>query len=190
MKRLLIPALLCVSIAFGQDFRLGSKVTDFPLKDLNGAAVSFSELKGSTTVVTFISTTCPISNSYDERMNAAFKDYSAMGVHFIFINSNANESADQVREHAKRVGFAFPVYKDMGNKVADMFGAMATPESYVIDATGTIRYHGYIDDSSFEPRVTRKGLRNALDAVLAGKDVERPETKAFGCTIKRARQAS
>ena len=190
MKRLLVSALLFTAISFSQEFRLGSKVGDFSVNDLTGKSVSFSDLKGSTTVVIFISTNCPISNSYNDRMNALYRDYSPKGVHFVFINSNVNEPPDQVREHAKRVGFAFPVYKDQQNKVADMFGAMATPETYVIDSTGTIRYHGYIDDSSAEARVTRQGLRNALDDVLAGKEVDRPETKAFGCTIKRGRQTS
>src|SRR5205085_7144414 len=75
------------------------------------------------------------------------------------------------------------------NVVADRFGATVTPESYVIDSSGTIRYHGQIDDSRNEARIRTPGLRMALDAVLAGKPVTVQETKAFGCTIKRVRQA-
>jgi peroxiredoxin len=187
MNRLLLCASLCAALAFGQEFAVGSKVADFSLKDLGGNTVSYSSLKGPVTVVVFISAVCPVSNSYNGRMNALYQDYTPKGVHFVFINSNVNESPAEVAAHAKSVGFLFPVYKDIDNKAADLFGAMATPESYVIDSSGTVRYHGYIDDSRFQPHVTRHGLRDALDQVLAGKEVAVPRTKAFGCSIKRAR---
>jgi alkyl hydroperoxide reductase subunit AhpC len=94
-----------------------------------------------------------------------------------------------VADHAK-ANFKFPVYKDADNVVADRFGAQVTPESFVIDKTGKIVYHGYIDDSRNASKVTDQGLRNALDAVLAGKTVAKAETKAFGCTLKRAKKVS
>ena len=190
MKSLLITAALCSVLASGQGFRIGSKVGDFTLADLSGKPVQFADLKGPVTVVVFIATRCPISNSYNQRMNAIFGDYSGKGVRFVFINSNANEPASEVAQHAKSAAFLFPVYKDPDNRAADRFGAMATPESYVIDSQGTLRYHGYIDDSTNEARVKNRGLRNALDAVLAGKDVPAVETKAFGCTIKKVRRAT
>lgn len=187
---LLLAALLFTSIGEGQDFKLGGKVEDFTLSDLVGREVAFSSLKGAVTVVTFISTICPVSNAYDERMNAVYRDYSPKGVKFIFVNANSNEPAKAVEQHAKDVGFEFPVYKDRGNAAADRFGATVTPESYVIDSSGTIRYHGPIDDNRNEARVRLATLRAALDAVLAGKPVEVRETKAFGCTIKRVRRTT
>jgi peroxiredoxin len=186
----LAAVLLCGTVCPAQDFKLGGKAGDFTLRDLAGREVAFSELKGAVTVVTFISTICPISNAYDDRMNAVYRDYSSKGVTFVFVNSNSNESAKMVEQHAKDVGFQFPVYKDAGNVVADRFGASVTPESYVIDSTGTIRYHGQIDDNRNEARVHLPALRSALDAVMAGKPVEVRETKAFGCTIKRARRTT
>jgi len=83
------------------------------------------------------------------------------------------------------VGFTFPVYKDSGN-VACLFNAQVTPETYVIDKQGIIRYHGAIDDAQNEARVKKQSLRAALDEILAGKAVAVAETKAFGCTVKRA----
>jgi peroxiredoxin len=186
----LAAALLLSALATGQDFKLGSKVTDFTLRDLTGKEVSFADLKGPITLITFISTTCPISNAYNDRMNAVYKDYSAKGVKIIFVNANNNEPAAAVEKHAKDVGFVFPVYKDARNVVADRFGATVTPESYVIDQTGIIRYHGQIDDNRNEAQIHTHGLRMALDAVLAGKPVQLQETKAFGCTIKRVRKTT
>jgi peroxiredoxin len=159
------------------------------VQDLNGKTVPFSALKGDITVVTFISTQCPVSNSYNDRMNAIFQEYSAKGVTFIFVNANRTESPSEVQEHAKSVGFAFPVYKDMNNQLADKFGAQVTPESYVIDSAGVIRYHGSVDDSQNPARVEKHTLRMALAAVLSGAPVSIQLTKAFGCTIKRVRKA-
>jgi len=191
MRRVLaIWVMSSAAVLFAQEFKVGSKVSDFQVQDLDGKPVSFSGLRGQVTVVTFISTQCPVSNGYNQRMNALFNDYSSKGVKFIFVNANQNERAGEVRQHAKNVGFVFPVYKDANNVVADRFGAEVTPENYVIDSSGVIRYHGSIDDSQNEARIRTRGLRLALDAVLAGKPVDLTETKAFGCSIKRARKGT
>jgi peroxiredoxin len=191
MNRLLPGCFLVLgALASAQEFRLGSKVSDFELADLKGAPVRYSKLKSDTTVVVFVATKCPISNGYNERMSAVYKDYTAKGVHFVFVNANNNEPPAEVEEHAKAHALAFPIYKDRNNVVADLFGAQVTPEAFVIDKTGTVRYHGYVDDSLNEARVHNQGLRMALDAVLAGNTVNHPETKAFGCTLKRRRPTS
>ena len=187
MKKLLLCILAGAALAGTQEFKLGSPVTDFDVTRLTGENVKYSELKGGTTVVIFVSTVCPISNSYNDRMKAIYHDYSARGVHFIFVNANVNESAAEVAEHARAHGFPFAVYKDTTGAAADLFGAQVTPETFVMDKDGVIRYHGYLDDSSNQARVHNQGLRLAIDAVLEGKTVPMAQTKAFGCTIKRRR---
>ena len=141
-------------------------------------------------VVIFISTICPVSNSYNLRMKDLYREYAPKGVKFEFLNANQNETQAQVEEHARRAGFPFPVTKDVDNAMADRLGAQYTPESYVIDQDGVIRYHGRIDDAQNPARVRQSSLRLAIDAVLAGREVAAPETKTFGCTIKRVRKAS
>jgi thiol-disulfide isomerase/thioredoxin len=188
-RTLAVSLGLLAGILSAQEFKLGSQVTDFSIQDLDGQPVASSTLRGPITVVTFIATQCPVSNSYNQRMNAIYQDYSSKGVKFIFVNANRTEPANEVREHAKRVGFAFPVYKDADNVLADRFDAQVTPESYLIDSAGIIRYHGSIDDSQNESYIRAQRLRLALDAVLAGKTVDQAETKAFGCGIKRVRKS-
>jgi peroxiredoxin len=185
-----IALAISSAILSAQEFKAGSQVTDFQVRDLDGKAVSFSSLKGPLTVVTFIATQCPVSNSYNQRMIELYKDYTPKNVRFIFVNANRSEPASEVREHAKRVGFSFPVYKDPDNVVADRFDATVTPESYVIDSSGILRYHGSIDDDMNVSRVHVQRLRQALDALLAGKPLPATETKAFGCTIKRIHKVS
>jgi len=189
-KSLTIWLALSAGMLCAQEFKLGSQVSDFQVRDLDGKAVAFSALKGPIMVVTFIATQCPISNSYNQRMTDVYKDYTAKNVKFIFVNANRSEPANEVRDHAKRVGFPFAVYKDPDNVLADRFDAQVTPESYVIDSSRTIRYHGSIDDNMNESRVHTKRLRAALDALPAGQSVPQTETKAFGCTIRRVRKAS
>jgi peroxiredoxin len=189
-KAFAIGVALSAGMLCAQEFKLGSQVSDFQVRDLDGQPVAFSALKGPLTVVTFIATQCPVSNSYNRRMIDLYKDYASKNVKFIFINANRSEPASEVRDHARRVGFPFAVYKDPGNILADRFDAQVTPEGFVIDSSGTIRYHGSIDDSMEESHVRVRRLRAALDAVLAGKPVPSAETKAFGCTIKRVRKAS
>jgi len=166
-----------------------TKVLEMSLLILSTGLVLSAGLM-SAQVVTFIATECPVSNSYNRRMIDVYRDYSSKNVKFVFVNANRSEPAGEVRDHARRVGFPFAVYKDPGNQVADRFDAQVTPEGYVIDNSGVIRYHGAIDDSMNESRVHNRALREALDALLAARPVPRTETKAFGCTIKRVRKVS
>lgn len=189
-KAFAILLALSAGVLSAQEFKLGSHISDFQVRDLDGKAVDFSALKGPITVITFIATECPVSNSYNLRMTSLYKDYTAKDVKFIFVNANRSEPASAVRDHARRVGFPFAVYKDPDNVLADRFDAQVTPESFVIDSSGIIRYHGSIDDNMNESHVHTQRLRAALDALLAGKLVPATETKAFGCTIKRVRKAS
>ena len=157
------------------------------VRDLAGKTVTITPGK-HVTVVTFISTQCPISNDYNDRMSALYKEFSAKGVNFFFVNANSTEPAPVVAEHSKSVGFPFAVYKD--ENAADKLGAQTTPEAFVFDTTGKQLYRGYIDDARNVARVQNHGLKDAIIAAMAGKPVASAQTKAFGCTIKRARRSS
>jgi peroxiredoxin len=136
-------------------------------------------------VLIFMATRCPVSNAYNERMRKLADDYRARGVNVVGINANYNEPPEEVREHAAKKGLTFTILKDDGSKIADRFDAQYTPEAYLLDASGKLVYHGRIDNSRSGDSVTANDLRDAVEAVLAGKPVERPEVKGFGCTIKR-----
>ncbi|MCU0454577.1 MAG: thioredoxin family protein [Bacteroidetes bacterium] len=162
------------------------KVENFTLEDVTGKKHSLADYKGSKAIVVmFIATQCPVSNDYNERMATIEKDYRGKGITFLGVNSNKQESVEEIREHAAKHGFAFPVLKDHKNVIADRFKASFTPEVYVLSGSFDILYHGRIDDSQRLAKVTVKDLRVTLDEILAGKPVTTPRTKAFGCTIKR-----
>ncbi|MGK9369237.1 thioredoxin family protein [Melioribacter sp. Ez-97] len=164
----------------------GQKAENFKLKDYNGKEYQLSDFKDSKAIVImFIATQCPISNAYNSRMVELYNDYKDKGVSFVGINSNKQESVEEIKEHAKENGFEFVILKDEKNVIADKFGASVTPEIYVLNSDFEILYHGRIDDSRKEDEVKTRDLRIALDEILAGKKVSNPKTKAFGCTIKR-----
>ncbi|MCS6829646.1 MAG: redoxin domain-containing protein [Armatimonadota bacterium] len=169
--------------------KIGQSIPDFRLPRAdNGKMESvYGDRKQKATVVMFIATRCPVSNDYNERMRVIAQEYTPKGVRFVGINSNVIEPAQEVAAHAKQHGFPFPVLKDEGNKIADRFNAQFTPEIFVMDSKGVLRYHGRIDDSQNPANITSHDLRITLDALLAGKNPPRAETKAFGCTIKRVR---
>lgn len=173
---------------------IGKKVPDFTLPNRNMAQglpkeVTLSKLEGKKAIVViFMAARCPVSLAYDQRMVALAKEFAPKGVQFIGINANHIEPAEEVSEHAKEKGIPFPVLKDEGNGVADAYDAKVTPEVFVVDSKFVLRYHGAIDDSQNEARVSKQYLRDALNAILAGKEPPTQETRAFGCTIKRVPQ--
>jgi peroxiredoxin len=165
---------------------IGAIVPDFKLPDADGKEHSLASLKGKAgTVIIFIATQCPVSNGYNERMQKLAEDYAAKGVNVVGINSNVKELAAEVKQHAADKGLKFAILKDTGNVVADRFNAQATPEAYLLDASGKLVYHGAIDNSRNGDSITSSYLRDAIDATLAGKPDETAEDKAFGCSIKR-----
>lgn len=166
---------------------IGSTITDFKLLDLNGKEASLGSIRGSKgTVLIFISTECPVSNGYNERMEKLAQDFSSRGINVIGINANATEPVTKVKQHAAEHKLTFPIYKDHGNKVADLLGAQVTPETYVLDSNNRLLYHGRIDNSRELSKIASSETREALDALLAGQPVTKTQARAFGCTIKRA----
>src|SRR5687768_3533613 len=165
---------------------VGAAAPDFTLPDADGKEHSLAALKGkSATVIIFVATQCPYSNAYNARMQKLAEDYRARGVNVVGINSNSSEPAAEVKQHAADKGLTFTILKDPGNQIADRYDAQVTPEAYLLDASGKLVYHGRIDNSRYGVMVTSTELRDAIEASLAGKPVEKAEAKAFGCSIKR-----
>jgi peroxiredoxin len=170
--------------------KVGSVVEPFALKDAAGEEWSLKTLKDKkAVVVVFVGTECPVNNAYLPKLTELRKAYQEKGVEVVAVNSNRQDTAQRVGEHAKQLKLTYPVLKDEGNVVADLFGARRTPEAFLLDDKHVIRYRGRIDDQygigfrRGEP--TKKDLVAALDAVLAGQDVKTAETEVSGCLIGR-----
>ena len=196
----LLPRILALMFAFiltsgvlaiADTIKIDKEVPNFKLKDATDKAHALKDLSRDkkATIVMFISTECPVSNDYNERIVALHNDYKDQDVQFIGINSNKNEPVKEIAEHNKANKFDFLVLKDLENKIADKFRARRTPEVYLLDKKRILRYRGAIDDRQQNPETHY--LRQVLDLVVAGKEIPKDlkTTKAFGCTIKRVRKA-
>jgi peroxiredoxin len=172
--------------AHAESIVAGDQVENFALVNYDGVTHTLDQYHDSTaTVVMFIATQCPVSNAYNERMAALATGYQSKGFQFIGINSNKQESVDEITEHAGENSLPFPILKDHKNVIADRFGATRTPEIYVLSQENIVLYHGRIDDSQNPTRIEAHDLRAALDAISAGATINPNETRSFGCSIKR-----
>ena len=182
------PLLMTVGLKKTTVATVGYAAPAFSLADaVTGQAKSLPALAQGkkATVVMFVSTRCPVSNAYNERMTTLAKKYGAMGVSFVGIDSDQNEPKAEVASFTKEHSFPFPVLVDPGNKVSDAYSAHVTPETYVINSKGVLVYHGRIDNDMDTSNAKTHELADALDATLAGQPVAKAQTKAFGCSIKR-----
>jgi peroxiredoxin len=170
--------------------KIGEKMGDFTLPDVNGKPHSLYEFQGKKAVaVVFFATQCPYSNAFNHVMAELAHEYAGRGVAFIGINANKTEPVSEVAEHARAHGLDFTILKDQGNVIADRLGARVTPEVFLLDSSWTLRYHGALGNShqptNNPEKTSADEVRPALEAVLGGQPVANSETKAFGCTIKR-----
>jgi peroxiredoxin len=141
------------------------------------------------TVLVFTCNHCPYALAWQDRIAQVGRDYAARGVRVLAINANdadryPRDSLDAMRERVAREDWTIPYLHDATQEVAREYGAKVTPDVFVLDAEGRLRYRGAPDSDYDRPEERAEWLREALDAVLAGAIVERPETKPVGCSIK------
>lgn len=168
-------------------------IREFTLKDSQGKDVSLARYcDSSCVVVAFLGTGCPLARMYAPRLNELQAEFTARGVAFVGIVSNCQDSPADVAKYVKEYGPGFPVLLDSGCTVADKFGALRTPEVFILDKQREVRYRGRIDDQYEvglkKPKIGRRDLAEALTEVLAGKVVSQPRTEAPGCLIGRAKK--
>ncbi len=178
---------------------LGKKIDGYSLQDFRGKAHSLADLKDSKlVVVAFVGVECPLSKLYGPRLAEMAKAYEPKGVAFVAVDSNRQDAVTEMAQYAKTHQIEFPFLKDLNNLLADQMGARRNPQVFVLDADRKIRYAGRIDDqygiqagsgyAKFE--INNTDLSNALEELLAGKDVSVASTDARGCLIGRVLKSS
>lgn len=176
---------------------VGQKVDRFQLADYRGKQHSLAEYAGKKAVVlAFIGTECPLAKLYGPRLAELAAEFEPKGVAFLAIDSNRQDAVTELAAYARLHGIQFPVLKDLNNELADRIGATRTPEVFVLDSQGVVRYQGRIDDqygltigSNYaKPELKERDLATALDELLAGKAISKPYQPATGCLIGRVRE--
>jgi peroxiredoxin len=192
---ILLAAISLISARpFGVGYEVGDKATDFKLKNVDGHMVSladYNDAKGF--IVIFDCSTCPVSKAYNERIIALNEKYKLLKFPVVTINANdpsisSGDSFDNMVKDAKRKKYDFPYLVDETQNIARTYGATNTPHVFVLVRDGAqlnVAYIGAIDNNTRDAEAaTRKYVEEAVDAILAGKAVPTPRTKAVGCGIK------
>lgn len=190
--RLAIATILLAVSAYADGIKLGDKapMTDVKMKNVDGKQVSIADVTGKNgTLVIFSCNHCPFVKAWEQRITELGNTYRGKGVGVIQINSNdpavqAPDGYEEMQARSKERGFQFPYVVDEKSAVALAFGASRTPEFFLFDKDGKLVYHGALDDNKDAAKASQHYLKDALEAVLAGKPVAIAETKAIGCTIK------
>jgi peroxiredoxin len=163
---------------------IGDQAPEFDLPNTDGDQQPLQ----TPAVVIFTCNHCPYALAWHGRLMQAARDYP--DVHFFAINPNDAEryprdSFDAMKERV-RAGerWPMPYLRDESQEVARAYGAKTTPDVFVVDSGGALRYRGAPDPDSNDPTLNATWLREALDAMLAGEEVARPETEPVGCSVK------
>lgn len=207
MKKLIVFFLLITPlIIFSQShpnpetLQPGAKAIDFNLKGVDGKTYSLASFKNAKVlVIIFSAPHCPTAQAYEQRIIDIQNDYKDKGVQVVMIMPNSPEALcleergytdlgdtfEDMQLRAKEKGFNFPFLNDGETEETSIkYGPVATPHSFVFDKDRILQYVGRIDESEKIGTAKEHDLRNAIEAVLAGKEPEVKQTKVFGCSIK------
>ncbi len=178
----LAGALLLSSPAAIGGLEIGAVAPDFGMTTVDGRRFSLAETEKthSGVVILFLSTICPYSNYYNDLIRDLSREFEKKGVAFVGVNSGNLETLEEIRAHAREHGHAFDILKDPDSRIAELLEARRTPEAFLLDSRGTLRYHGRIAS-----KISAPDLKSAIEAFLAGQPIHPAETKAFGCAIPR-----
>ena len=197
--------VLLVSASFTLDERktlaIGANAPDFSLPGVDGKTYTLASFKDAKVLaVVFMCNHCPTSQAYEDRIVKLTSDYAAKGVSVVAINPNnpaalrldelgysdVGDSFDEMKIRAKDRHFNFPYLYDGETEIAsNKYGPVSTPHIFIFDKDRKLRYQGRIDDMENPAKTpSSEDAHNAIDALLAGKEVSVPVTKVFGCSIK------
>lgn len=191
---LIVFLFIVVTAAINPGYDLGDAVANFSLKSVDHKMVSLTDYKSEKgVIVIFDCNTCPYSKSYNDRIIALDKKYRTQGFPVVAINANdpatsPGDSFEEMVAHAKKKKYSFPYLFDEKQEVAKAFGATNTPHVFVLkndQGRFHVAYIGAIDNNVKKAEdADKKYVEDAVEALIAGKDIPTAKTKAIGCGIK------
>ena len=210
MKKNCLPVglfliILCLFAGFTEDghptLPIGASAPDFNLKGVDGKMYTLASFKDAKLLaVVFMCNHCPTSQAYEKRVIQLTSDYKPKGVDVVAINPNnpaalrldelgysdVGDSYDEMKIRARDAHFNFPYLYDGETEITSKkYGPVSTPHIFIFDQDRKLRYQGRIDDMENPDKTpVNQDARNAIDAILAGKEVPVTTTKVFGCSIK------
>jgi peroxiredoxin len=170
---------------------IGSSAHPFTLVGVDGNVYSLQDFSDKDVLcIIFTCNHCPYAQAVEDRINQIAKDYKKSSFALVCINSNDDkqypeDSFEEMKKRADEKGFTFPYLHDHDQSTATAYDAVCTPDIYLYDKNRILKYRGRIDDNwKDESAVTQKDLRNAIDLLLGGKEIDFEIIPSMGCSIK------
>jgi thioredoxin-related protein len=196
MKKVLFSAIASIGLlSFTVNvLPIGSPMPkgDVKMKDVSGREVTLNEArKANGLLVMFSCNTCPYVIKNQQRTKEVSSYVLSKNIGVILINSNEGQrdqedSFEAMKQYAQQQSYQWFYTVDKNSELADAFGASKTPECFLFNKEGKLVYHGAIDDSpGNESAINRKHLKEAVEEMLANKEVSVTTSRSVGCTIKR-----
>lgn len=207
MKQIILPVVAAIAVAITfmaarpletelapTGYKIGDQATDFKLKNVDEKMVSLADYNAAKGfIVIFTCNECPYAKAYEDRIIALDNKYKSKGYPVVAINPNdpiqqPSDNLAAMQKRAKDKKFPFPYLVDEGQEIYPQYGALRTPHVFVLQKNSgknLVKYIGAIDNNHEDANdVTEKYVENAVDALLANKNVPKETTVAVGCGIK------
>jgi len=135
------------------------------------------------TVVIFLSSSCPCSDSHISHIKDLQKEFSKFD--FVAVHSNVDEKDEDGLTYFKKAALPFEVWRDKNAKIADEFKAFKTPHAFVVNSKGEILFSGGVTSSAIAEQAQTFHLKEALKDLSENKSVKNPKARPIGCAIAR-----
>ena len=166
--------------------QINQKLPGFAIKTIRGAGFTNASFMGKIGVFVLADTQCPCVQAVDERINKLGKRYGKNGVRVVYVFSKPGERALDVARFMQNHKIPFPAVIDKDQRFLKMLDGKCSSEIYVTDKQGVLRYHGRVDDSTFDPKAVKsRDLERAIVQIARNQKVTKPEVPAMGCAIPR-----
>jgi cytochrome oxidase Cu insertion factor (SCO1/SenC/PrrC family) len=166
--------------------RLNGPLPPFAVRDVYGKGYTRESFKGKFTMFLLADTQCPCVQAVEKRISDLSKKYGPQGLRPVYVFSLPDERPLQIARFMQEHQIPFPALLDQKQGLLKVLDGQCSSEVYLFDKAGLLRYHGRVDDSTFDPKTVKsRDLENAIVAVTKGKRVLKPEVPAMGCAIPR-----
>jgi peroxiredoxin len=184
-------AMPAIGGKYNKAISIGDRAPDFaglPALNADGTdtSLTLSDIKNDVVVLVFLGNHCPVVKAYEDRLIDFTSAYKEKGVKVVGVSVNDIEEdrLPGIKKYMKDKGSNYVYGYDESQAIGHAYGAVVTPQFFVLDKERKIRYTGAMDDSQLEAKVTKNYLRDAVDAVLKGEAPAVEETRAQGCGVK------
>lgn len=166
--------------------KMNAPMPNFAAPTLDGKGLSKASFKGKMGLFLLADTQCPCVQAVESRIANLAKKYGSKGLRVAYVFSTPGEKPLAVSRYMRDHQIPFPAILDRDQRILRMLNGKCSSEVYLSDKNGILRYHGRVDDSTFDPKAVKsRDLENAIVALVQGKRVTKNEVPAMGCAIPR-----